>query len=246
MKGELTMKQLSFLILIFAVLFTIFFLLLIVFRIPFGLMPLMSYQDAVDLLTPLVLIPIYWLLFSISVKGDARKVEEIAFMVLAALWVLGHGMHLTANSINNLVENLTKNSQFVIIETDIYTLIYFFDEKLSHYLWYSGILGLAALLSYREWKHPSNQTTIWWVVILAGLIHGFTLFCIFIEGQAVLLGLPFTAIFILLVLMWGRKKLSNQPLLVFFSITCSVAIILFLSWGLYWGGFPEFSQVGLI
>lgn len=34
-------------------------LLLIIFlRVPFGLYPLMSYQDAIDLLTPLVLIPI--------------------------------------------------------------------------------------------------------------------------------------------------------------------------------------------
>ena len=240
------MKKLSILILIFAVLFSVFFLLLIFFRVPFGLYPLMSYQDAIDLLTPLVLIPIYWLLFQLCAKGEARSGEEIAFMVLAALWVLGHGMHLAANSINNLVENLAKNLQIDIIGTDIHTLIYFYDEKLSHYLWYSGILGLMALLSYREWKRPSNQTTVWWMVILAGFIHGFTLFCVFLEGQAVALGLPFIAIFTLLVLIWGRRKLSNQPLLAFFLIACIVAAIMFLGWGLYWGGFPEFSEVGLI
>ncbi|MFN2235762.1 MAG: hypothetical protein ACK2U1_16170 [Anaerolineales bacterium] len=240
------MKKLSFLILVFAVLFAIFFLLLIFLRVPFGLYPLMSYQDAIDLLTPLVLIPIYWLLFRISAKGEASRVEEMAFMVLAALWVLGHGMHLAANSINNLVEHLAKNQQIDILATDIYTLIYFYDEKLSHFLWYSGILGLMALLSYREWKRPSDQTTGWWMVVLAGLIHGFTLFCIFLEGQAVVMGLPFTAIFTLLVLIWGRKKRSYQPLLAFFLIACILALSLFLGWGLYWGGFPEFSEVGLI
>jgi len=240
------MKKLSILILIFAVLFAIFFLLLIFFRIPFVLYPLMSYQDALDHFTPLVLIPIYWLLFRSSAKGESRRVEEIAFMVLAALWVLGHGMHLAANSINNLVENLAKNLQIDIIGSDIHTLIYFYDEKLSHYLWYSGILGLMALLSFREWKRPSNQITVWWMVILAGFIHGFTLFCVFLEGQAVALGLPFIAIFTLLVLIWGRKKLSNQPLLAFFLIACMLALSLFLGWGLYWGGFPEFSEVGLI
>jgi hypothetical protein len=246
LKGKSTMKQLSFLILIFAVLFAIFFLLLILFRIPFGLYPLMSYQDAIDILTPLVLIPIYWLLFRNSAIGGTRRLDEIAFMILAALWVLGHGMHLAANSIDNLVENLAKNQQLDITATDIYTLIYFFDEKLSHYLWYSGILGLAALLSYREWKHPVNIPTIWWVVILAGLIHGFTIFSVFLEGQAVLLGLPFTTIFTLIVLFWGRNKLSNRPLLTFFFITCLLAVGLFAGWGLYWGGFPEFSEVGLI
>jgi hypothetical protein len=240
------MKKLSFLILIFAVLFAVFFLLLIFFRVPFVLYPLISYQDAIDLLTPLVLIPIYWLLFRFSAKGESRSAAEIAFMVLAALWVLGHGMHLAANSINNLVENLAKNLQIDIIGTDIHTLIYFYDENLSHYLWYSGILGLMALLSYREWKRPSDQTTVWWMVVLAGLLHGFTLFCVFLEGQAVVLGLPFFAVFTLLVLIWGRKQLSNQPLLAFFLIACILAVSLLLGWGLYWGGFPEFSEVGLI
>ena len=129
------MKKLSFLILIFAVLFAVFFLLLIFFRIPFALYPLMSYQDAIDLLTPLVLIPIYWLLFRSCAEGEASRAAEIAFMILAALWVLGQGMHLAANSVNNLVENLAKNLQIDIIGTDIHTLIYFYDEKLSHYLW---------------------------------------------------------------------------------------------------------------
>ena len=54
------MKRLSLLTLRFAVLSVVFFLLLIFFRIPFTLYPLMSYQDALDVLTPLVLIPLYW------------------------------------------------------------------------------------------------------------------------------------------------------------------------------------------
>ena len=58
----------SLLTLIFAVLSLTFFILLIFFRVPFGLFPLMSYQDALDILTPLVMIPVYWLLF----KSTAR------------------------------------------------------------------------------------------------------------------------------------------------------------------------------
>jgi len=240
------MKRLSLLTLIFAVLFAVFFLLLIFFRIPFPLYPLMSYQDALDLLTPLVLIPIYWLLFESSTRGESSRVEEIVFIVLAAVWVLGHGMHLAANSIDNLIENLAKSQQLDITGTDVYSLTYFFDENLSHYLWHGGILGLVALLGYREWQRSANLTTTWWVTILAGVIHGFSLFCIFLEGQTVLLGFPFTVIFTLLALVWGRKRLSCQPLLAFFSIACLVAVILFIGWGLYWGGFPEFSEVGLI
>jgi hypothetical protein len=245
-KGGLTMKRVSFLTLGFALLFTIFLLLLIFFRTPFPPYPLMSYQDAFDLLTPLVLIPIYWLLFRYSADGDSRLAEEIAFMVLAAIWVLGHGMHLVANSVNNLAESLAKGGSIDITRTDIYTLLYFLDEHLSHYLWHGGILGLAALLSYREWRRPTRFKIVWWATILAGFIQGFTYFCIILEGQTVPMGFPFVILFTLITLIWGRKKLDQRPLLTFFSAACVVALLLFAGWGLYWGGFPEFSAVGLI
>ena len=240
------MKQLSFLTLLFSVLFAVFLLLLIFFRTPFPLYPLMSYQDVFDLLTPLVLIPIYWFLFKYAASEESRRTEEVAFMVLAAVWVLGHGMHLAANSVNNLAEGFAKIQLIDITGTDIYTLTYFLDEHLSHYLWHLGILGLAALLIYREWRRPAGVTTTWWAAILAGLIYGFTSFCIFLEGQTVPLGLPFTIVIVLLALIWGRHKLAQRPVLSFFFIACLVAAALFIGWGLYWGGFPQFSEVGLI
>ena len=92
------MKRLSLLTLVFAVLSFVFFLLLIFFRTPLTLYPLMSYQDALDILTPLVLIPLYWILFKYAAGEGSSLVEEIAFMVLAAFWVAGQGMHLSANT----------------------------------------------------------------------------------------------------------------------------------------------------
>jgi hypothetical protein len=240
------MKRLSLLTLVFAVLSAIFFLLLIFFRTPFPLYPLMSYQDAFDLLTPLVLIPVYWLLFRYGANGESSRSEEIAFMVLAAVWVLGHGMHLAANSIDNLAEKLAKSQVLDITGTSIYTLTYFLDENLSHYLWHGGVLGLVALLSYREWRRPAHLAATWWVTILAGLVYGLTSFCIFLEGQTVWLGFPFAIIFTLLTLAWGRKELSQRPLLAFFLVASLVAVVLFTGWGVYWRGFPEFSKVGLI
>ncbi len=240
------MKKLSHLPLVFALLFTVFFLLLIFFRTPFPLYPLMSYQDIFDLLTPLVLIPIYWRMLRTSTSGETNHLGETAFMVLAAIWVLGHGMHLAANSIDNLAENLAKNQVLDITGTDIYTLTYFLDENLSHYIWHSGILGLVALLSYCEYRGSANLTTTWWVTILAGVIYGFASFCVFLEGQTVLLGFPFTILFTLATLLWGRKLLPHKPTIAFFFVACLVAVLLFVGWGFYWGGFPEFSDVGLI
>lgn len=234
------MKRLPLLTLIFAILFAVFFLLLIFFRFPFGLYPLMSYQDALDHLTPLVLIPIYWLLFKRASSEPASKAAEIAFMVLAASWVLGQGMHLSANSVNNLSEKLAKAGTLDILGTDIYKLTYFYDEYLSHTVWHLGIVGLAALLIYRAWRSPEGMPTSWGFAGAAGFIHGLTLFMVFDEGQtASLLGFPFSVIITLIFIVWGRKKLAHSPILAFFFITFLVALILLAGWWLYWGCFTE-------
>ena len=160
-------------------------------------------------------------------------------MVLAAIWVLGHGMHLAANAIDNLAEGLARRQVLDITQTDIYTLTYFLDEHLSHYLWHIGIAGLAALLIYREWRYPASEKVTWSATTPAGLISGITYFLIFAEGQTVPLGLPFTLIIALLTLIWGRKKLEQQPIFAFFAIACLTAFVLLAGWGLWWGGFPE-------
>lgn len=240
------MKRLSLLNLVFALLFAVFLLLLVYFRVQFPLYPLMSYQDVLDLLTPLILIPIYWLIFKYGSKEKTNLAQEIIFIVLAGLWILGHGMHLSANSINNLSENLEKQNLFDVTGTSIYSLTYFYDEYLSHYLWHTGILGLIVLICYREWVSPAENPTGWWATIVGGFIYGFSSFCIFLEGNTVWIGLPFILIFTLIVAFRGLKKLSQQPILAFFFISNLVALFLFLGWGLYYGGFPPPSAVGLI
>jgi hypothetical protein len=245
-KGGLTMKRLSLLTLVFAFLTFVFFILLIFVRTPFPLYPLMSFQDAFDLLTPVVLIPTYWLLFKYAASKGSSLGEELVFMLFAVIWVLGQGMHLSANSVNNLAEAFVRNQEIDITGTTIYTLTYFFDEHLSHYLWHIGVIGLAGLLIYREWGKPSGSKTIWWATLLGGFLYGFTCFCIFLEGQTLFLGLPFTLIIALFGLIWGRKKLSVLPVLAFFLASCLLAFVLLAGWGLFWGGFPQFTDVGLI
>lgn len=240
------MKRLPQLTLAFALLSVVFFLLLVFLRVPFAPYPLMSIQDALDLLTPLVLLPLYWVLFKAASKDAPKRSEEIAFIMLAGVWALGHGMHLAANSINNLIEGLAGRGEIDITSTSIFQLSYFFDEHLSHVIWHLGILGLAALLVYREWRRPAGVATAWWAAITAGILYGFTYFAIFLEGQTVLLGLPCALVFTLLALLRGRDKLADRPLLAFFFVTTLVGLLLLGGWGLYHGGFPQFSDVGLI
>ncbi len=167
-------------------------------------------------------------------------------MVLAAIWVMGQGMHLSANSVNNLAESMAREGGIDITGTSIYQLTYFFDEYLSHYLWHIGVLGFAGLLIYREARQPAEGETIWWATILAGILYGFTLFAIFLEGQTVPIGLPFTVLIVIASYLAGRGKMGFRPLTAFFFIATLIATLLFAGWGLYWGGFPEFSEVGLI
>lgn len=236
------MKRLSLLTLIFAILSLTFFLLLIFLRIPFPLYPLMSVQDAIDILTPLVLIPIYWLMFKNVSRGQASLWSEIFFMVMSAFWAAGQGMHLSANSINNLIGNLAKTDVIDVTGTDIYHLTYFYDEYLSHFLWHIGIVGLAALLIYESWRKPADERTDWRMVIPAGVLYGFTCFCFFLEGNTLILGLPFTFIVNFLVLVWGRKKLAQQPVLAFFFAACLLAFLMFIGWRLYWGCFTPILE----
>jgi len=240
------MKRISLLTLVFAFLSLVFITLLVFLRFKFPPYPLVSYQDVFDILTPLALIPVYWLLFKYAGGDLPSLTEEIVFFVFAALWVEGQGMHLSANSIDNLIDALARNQVFNIKPSDIYSLTYFFDEHLGHYLWHIGMIGLAVLLVYREWRRPAGATTTWWQAILAGIIYGFTYFCIFIEGQSVALSLPFAVIGLAFALLVGRKKLGQRPVLAFFFVVCLLAFVLFTGWGLYWGGFPQFSDVGLL
>jgi hypothetical protein len=240
------LSNLPFLIWIFTLLSLFFFIMLILFRANFPAYPLISYQDAADILTPLVLIPIYWLLFKSASGGRPTRAEEIAFIVLAALWTEGQGIHLAANSIDNLISALAHSQTLDVTGTDLYRLTYFLDEHLSHYLWHIGVLGMMALLIYVEWRKPAGETTRWGSILPCGIIYGFTYFCIFLEGQTVTMSLPVTLLVLLVILIWGRAKLAKQPVVAFFFVSCLVAALFLGGWGIYWDGFPQFSDVGLI
>jgi hypothetical protein len=237
------MKRLSTLTLLFAFLSLVFFLLLVFLRIPFVVYPLMSWQDALDILTPLALIPLYWLMYRGINNGRKSRAADVLFMVMASSWVMGQGMHLSANSINNLTGYLARDGVVDVTSTGLYTLINFYDELLSHYLWHIGVIGLASLLIYQSWHQPVEESTNWGLVITAGILYGFTCFCFFLEGNTLILGFPFVTIASLIILIGGRGKLAQQPILAFFFVSCLLSFLLFSGWGLYWGGFPEIMKV---
>jgi hypothetical protein len=233
------MKRLSFIILIFAIAFIIFFVAPPLLAKQFGIYPLMKVGDVVDFFTPLILIPLYWLLFRLDKNRGASLTENMVFLLFAVIWVAGHAIHLSANSIGHLLEGMEMS--------DAYRLTHFYDEVLSHYMWHFGIFGLAALTIYRQLRNPfTDKHPAWWMLIIAGVIHGFSIFLIVIEGETAWLGIPFVILVTLFGLIWGWRRFRQQPLLFFFFVACVVAVLFFTGWGVYWRGLPEFSEVGII
>jgi hypothetical protein len=233
------MKRSSAIVLVFAVAFAVFFILPPFLGAEFGPYPLMKVSDVFDLLTPLALLPLYWVLYRAGQKEPINLSGIIIFFVFAASWAAGQGMHLSANSISHLLKGMESS--------DIYKLTHFYDEVLSHYLWHTGIVGLSACIIYRQRRNPFSENNGWlWPVLLAGIIHGFTFFLIVIEAGTAPLGITFAVLAALFVLVRGHKKLGQQPVLMFFLISYIVAVLFFLGWGIYWQGLPQFSEVGII
>jgi hypothetical protein len=199
----------------------------------------MKNGDILDIATPLILIPLYWLLFQLAPGQLPRQGQMLLFMALAAAWAAGQGMHLSANSIGHLLADM--------MDSDIYKLTHFYDEDLSHYIWHIGLVGLSALIIVRQWHNPfAGQPEGLGLVIAGGLIYGFTYFLTVVEAGTAPLGVPFAIIVAVFGLIWGRKQFKQQPMTTFFVVGYGLATLLIVIWFIWQGGLPEFSEVGII
>jgi hypothetical protein len=209
----------------------------------FGPNPDLKWQDILDLATPIVMLPAYWLL--IRQPGwapDLDRSELILFLGLGAVWAEAQGMHLAANSIDNLVAGQTGGPSV--------PLIHLFDEIVSHYLWLFAIVGLAALAYVRDRRHPflvgPADSSGLDVVAIAGLIYGFTSFDIVVEGGTGGFGIPAAATLTIIPLLVSRGRLRREPVGAFVLAGHLSAIVLFAAWWVYWGDhLPQFTEVGL-
>ncbi len=225
--------------LVFALAFAVFFVGPAVLSAQLPGYPLMKIGDAFDLLTPLILIPLYWGLWTAATDRPSRGRATVVFLVVAALWVLGHGMHLAANSIGHQLEGAAG--------TDAYELTSFYDEVLSHYLWHLGVFGLTALVLWAALQGAlPGAGRLDWVVVVAAVIYGLMTFIIVIEGQTAPIGIPFAALVgAWFAARWYRHRVDSSTLW-FFGLAHLLAVLLFAGWWLYWGYLPEFSELGWI
>ena len=226
------------LILLFAAAFFFFMLAPAFLAYPFPPYPLMSWGDIVDMLTPLILIPLYWLLFTDADRTDRPRVLDIVFLTFASLWALGHGMHLAANSIGNLLGQGN---------TPVHQLVHFLDEDMSHYLWHIAIIGLSILILIPPRRREVGVGGVPWpLIIVSAALYGFTYFAAIIEGGTVPFGLLAAILITLILLIAARSSIRSNSMTSFFFLGYALAILLCGLWYAYWGGFPEFSEIGLI
>jgi hypothetical protein len=235
--------RVSWTILIFSIAFAAVHALPIWLGESFGPYPAVTIGSVVDLLTPLVMVPLYWLLYRVDQTGTAALVPAwswVAFLVFAVLWVQGHSIHLPTNAIS-----LVLKSEGIGGVTQGTTHLY--DEVLSHYIWHSGMVGLSGLIMFRQWQRPfAGQWAALALEAAAGGLYGAVFFAAVVEGGTAPLGLSFAALVTLFGLVSGSKKFRQQPLLAFFFTGYLVAALLFIGWAIYWGGLPQFTDVGII
>jgi hypothetical protein len=211
---------------------------------------LLMIADVFDILTPFVMIfviyRIYLMLLPNIRIGSSFSVKSTVVIILifgGISFVEGHGMHLSANAI---ARHLTPSNNL-----SLFALDYSFDEILGHIFWDSGIiiLSLGIILvgfNIGQKRLSSPKQTL---IVLGSLIYGFTYFVNAVEGQTVLFTLPL-AVAIPLAIWWTanrkRIRLSRNPVLSLFLLSYIVALGLFIVWGIWQKGFPEFSELGWI
>lgn len=232
-------SSLTPLLLVYSLAFAAFLLIPPLLGFGRGLHPDTTIADVFDLFTPLVLIPLSWAVFSRTSPERPSATATTLFLVTAALWVLGHGMHLAANSIGNLISDTDPTTP-----TAVQDLVHYYDETLSHELWHAAILGLAALIVWRAWSSALTQTASPLIVFLSAAIYGFTLFLITVEGGSVPLVLPGAALLVIALVWRWRASRVLHPAHSMFLAAHALTLVLLVIWGLWHTGFPQFTELG--
>ena len=123
----------------------------------------LTWGDTLDFLTPFAVIPLAYILYSRAYKishslqpqQPSNRVLKILPKVLLAigflLFVDGHGLHLSSNSIARLLHHMK--------ESELYKAAYLFDEIISHFMWDGGVFLVSIAIIIAAYKISSKSLT---------------------------------------------------------------------------------------
>lgn len=211
-----------------------------------------TYGDILDFVTPFAVIPVGFLLHSrirwigsdpISPTEFPNHMSKIILGVGIIMYVEGHGLHLSANSLARLFDRV-QNPEF-------FNVAYLFDEIISHYVWDAGVFLISIALIFASYRIPpkSQSPQNLCLICVGAAFYGFTFALNGIEGQTVVFVIP--AALLGVVFSGGERfKLSQDietnPIRVFFLLAYILSLFLFAYWGIRYSGFPQFSELGWI
>lgn len=186
---------------------------------PLGYVGTTRWADWVDLLVPYVVVATA---AAVLAGTRARRWEWIALAAAATLYTQGHGVHLAANSIAGVEPS---------------DAAYLWDETVGHWFWYSGLAGLVATLAYAVRDVPATRSV---KALVLSLGFGFTICTNSIEGGTAALGLVCGVVFV----TWGLREGGRLPEVLVPAY--ALALVGLVGWGIYWQGFPQFSELDWI
>jgi hypothetical protein len=225
---------------VFAVVYAFFISAPAVFHQEFPLRRDIEWGDVLDIATPFLVFALAWALIRASVGGLSGGLG-FAFLLLAVAWTQGQGMHLASNSIGHQVPENASG--------DLPDVIHFYDEQLSHYIWYLGVGFLPLFLLVVLWRGQKvSEAGNTGPVVVAGVIYGVSLGLSSLEAAVVPLTFSlFVATLAFAVFLHRSMPAVRRVELFTFCLTAvAVAIVVLTGWGIYHGGWPELSDVGLI
>ena len=154
------------------------------------------------------------LLGDLFVTGNTSRGLRRLFLILALVFLFGHGMRVASNSVNTFSTEIRDYRG--IIPNDMYALIYFFDETLAHIVLYTARYALFACLLGLEVGYLATgpRPAPHWAGLAVGILFGLWEAVVFVEGQKVLLA-PFLAVGLgaAWLWLWRRSGHSFGPFL---------------------------------
>jgi len=183
------------------------------------------WADWLDLLTPVLVLGAAGYALYVAGGQQPNLARWLVFVIGAVVYTEGHGIHLAANSINN------------VSSSDIAHL---WDEPVGHYVWHLGVSLVVAALAWAGsgFEFPSRRSWNRRAAIIGVVAVGVTYATNGLEGGTAPLGLTVSAG----LMAWGvRHKSTVAGLLI---PTFGLSILIFAIYGLIHRGFPQPSEVG--